>query len=111
MNKKSNNRLPLNNIKYINGMDFKRELIFCDQFRLSCNEHFVNIEFTDRKIVEYIKKYHLQPAMVNIINKSECKKCKKEYKSCDCLKFESGGEEIKDMMLIACVLTRHKADI
>ena len=110
MNKKSNNRLPLNNIKFINGMDFKRELISYDQFRLIFNESFLSIEFSNRKIIEDMKKYHLQPAMVNIINKSECKKCKKEYKSCDCLKFESGGEEIKDMIPIACVLTRHKAD-
>jgi hypothetical protein len=108
-NKKRNNRLPINNIKFANGMDFRRELIFRNQFSLSFDDHSLNIGFSDRKIVEYMKKYHLQPAMVNIINKSECINCKKEYRSCDCLKFETGGEEIKDMILIGCVLTRHKA--
>jgi hypothetical protein len=109
MNKKTNNRLPVNNIKFINGMDFRRELIFRNQFSLSYDDdHSINIEFSDRKIGEYMEKYNLQPAEVNIIIESECKNCKKEYKSCDCLKFETEGEEIKNMIPIACVLTRHK---
>lgn len=108
LNKKTCNRLPLNNIKFTNGMEFKRKLIFCDQFHLSRDEYSINIELYDQKIVEYMMKYHLQPAMVNIINESECMNCKNEYRHCDCLKYENGGEIIKDMIPIACVLTRHK---
>ena len=109
LNKKTNNRLPLNNIKYTNGIKYRRELIFADQYCLTFDSDFINIQFHDRQVAEYMKKYHLQTAMVNIINRTECRSCGKEYTNCNCLRFETGGINIKDMIPIACVLTRHKA--
>jgi len=109
LNKKKNSRLPLNIIKYTNGMRFNRELIFADQYRLNYDADSVYIQFRDYRIAEYMKKYNLQPAMVNIINKTKCRNCGNEYENCNCLSFETEGIEIKEMIQIACVLTRHKA--
>jgi hypothetical protein len=110
LNVKNINGLPLNNIKFINGMCYKRELIFRDSYQLCIEALRIAIEFYDRKIVEFMKKYDLEPATVNIINSSKCLKCAKEYKDCACIKYEGEkGVEIKDMIQLACVLTKHKA--
>ena len=84
-------------------------MIYMDQFNLDLGKNSVNFKCNNKQIIEYMERNQLQPTMVNIIKKSICLNCGDEYKNCDCLKYETKGEEIKDMLFIGCVLTRHRA--
>ena len=104
------NFLPLNFITQRKSIFFNRKIITKDHYDLEIQNKCIIAKIDNKDIINYMGKFKLGLAAINLIIKSTCSRCKNVYNYCNCIKYKGETVEIiNDMINIGCILTRHKA--